>query len=106
MERFRYDRSSKWLIEHHGDQILRLAGVEDVIAWRPLVAEVVQPRQLPDGLLEVERRGRSNRDLYLIEIESYADRQIDEQVMDDVTLIYQARRVVPETVLLVLRPKG
>ena len=36
MERFRYDRSSKWLIEHHGDSILRLAGVDDVIAWKPL----------------------------------------------------------------------
>jgi hypothetical protein len=106
MERFRYDRSSKWLIEHHGDSILRLAGVDDVIAWKPLPAEVVQPRQLPDGLLEVQRRGRSGMDLYLIEIETYADRQIDAQIMDDLMLIYQTRRLMPETVLLVLRPKG
>jgi len=106
MDRFRYDRSSKWLIEHHGDSILRLAGVDDVVTWKPLPAEVVQPRQLPDGLLEVQRRGRSVSDLYLIEIETYADREIDDQIMDDLMLIYQARRVVPETVLLVLRPKG
>jgi ribosomal protein S17E len=106
MERFRYDRSSKWLIDHHGDQILRLGGVEDVTAWTALAAEVVQPRQLPDGLLEVERRGRPKRELFLVEIETYADRAIDEQVMDDVMLVYQARRVVPEVLLLVLRPKG
>src|SRR5712691_4820387 len=97
MARFKYDRSSKWLIEHHGDSILRLAGVEDVVAWKPLPAEVVQPRQLPDGLLEVQRRGRTLKDLYLIEIEAYADRQIAEQIIDDLMLINQARRIVPET---------
>jgi hypothetical protein len=61
MERFRYDRSSKWLIEHHGDSIPRLAGVEDVIAWNPEPAEIVQPRQMPDGLLNVERRGHPGK---------------------------------------------
>ena len=44
-----YDRTSKWLIQHHGDSILRLAGIEDLVSWRPLQAELVQPRQLPDG---------------------------------------------------------
>jgi hypothetical protein len=78
MERFRYDRSSKWLIEHHGDSILRLAGIEDVVSWKPLSAEIVQPRQIPDGLLEVVRRGYSEKALYLIEIETYADARIDE----------------------------
>lgn len=106
MARFRYDRSSKWLLEHHGDQMLRLAGVTDVISWKPLQAEVVQPRQLPDGLLEVQRACRSTLNLFLIEIETYADRDIDDQLFDDVMLVYQDRRVVPDTVLLVLRPKG
>jgi len=44
-----YDRSSKWLIQHHGDSMLRLAGVKNTQAWRPAQAEVVQPRRLPDG---------------------------------------------------------
>jgi len=44
-----YDRSSKWLIQHHGDSMLRLAGVKNIQAWRPAQAEVVQPRRLPDG---------------------------------------------------------
>ncbi len=25
-----YDKSGKWLIQHHGDSILRLAGVDDI----------------------------------------------------------------------------
>jgi hypothetical protein len=29
-----YDKSSKWLIQHYGDSILRLAGVRDFVAWR------------------------------------------------------------------------
>jgi hypothetical protein len=41
-----YDKSSKWLIQHHGDSILRLAGVCDITEWRPLQAEIVQPRRL------------------------------------------------------------
>jgi hypothetical protein len=46
-ERFPFDKSSKWLIQHHGDAILRLAGVTNVAAWRALQAELVQPRCLP-----------------------------------------------------------
>ena len=33
-----YDKSSKWLIQHYGDSILRLAGVRDFFAWQPLAA--------------------------------------------------------------------
>ena len=29
-----YDRSSKWLIKHHGDSILRMAGVRDIATWK------------------------------------------------------------------------
>ncbi len=51
-----YDKSSKWLIQHHGDSLLRLAKIENIQTWRPAQAELVQPRQLPDGLLEVRLR--------------------------------------------------
>ena len=54
-----YDKSSKWLIQHHGDSILRLAGITGIAAWRPAQAEVVQPRQLPDGLLKVRLEGEA-----------------------------------------------
>jgi hypothetical protein len=42
-----YDKSSKWLIEHHGDSILRLGGVRDIRWWRALQAELVQSRRFP-----------------------------------------------------------
>ena len=29
-----YDKSSKWLIQHHGDSILRLGGVRGIVSWR------------------------------------------------------------------------
>jgi hypothetical protein len=31
---FPYDKSSKWLIEQHGDQLLRLAGVTGIVSWK------------------------------------------------------------------------
>lgn len=101
-----YDRTSKWLIEHHGDAILRLAGVHEIASWRPLQAEVVQPRQLPDGLVEVKRVGRDEPELYVLELATYPDSRILEQVHRGMTLVYLDRRVLPEVLVLVLHPKG
>jgi hypothetical protein len=61
------DKSTKWLIQHHGDAILRLAGVRDIAAWTPLQAEPVQPRRLPDGLLEVHFRGQPRPSPFVLE---------------------------------------
>jgi hypothetical protein len=101
-----YDKTSKWLIQHHGDSILRLAGVRDVVAWRPLQAELVQPRQLPDGLLEVRCAGQAEPDLYLLELATYPERRLRDQVLGDVALAYLDRLELPEVVVLVLHPKG
>src|SRR3982750_3457037 len=101
-----YDRGSKWLIQHHGDAILRLAGIRDLVSWRALQAEVVQPRQLPDGLLEVRLAGRSDPDLFVLELATYPEPRLNEQIARDVMLVYLDRRVVPEVVALVLHPKG
>lgn len=106
MARFRYDRSSKWLIQHQGHLILRLGGVQDVASCRALQAEVVQPRQLPDGLLEVQLAGQSSQNLYLVEISTYPDRRVAEQVLDDAMLVFQDRRILPEVMVLVLHPRG
>jgi hypothetical protein len=101
-----YDRSSKWLIQHHGVSILRLGGVTGVQSWRPLQAELVQPRQTPDGLLEVHLAGQSQAKLFLVEIATYPDRRLLEQVLRDTALVYLDRRVLPEVLTLVLHPKG
>jgi hypothetical protein len=101
-----YDRGSKWLIQHHGDSILRLAGIGGLVSWRALQAEVVQPRQLPDGLLEVQLAGRGDSDLFVLELATYPEPRLSEQIARDVMLVYLDRRVLPGVVALVLHPKG
>ncbi len=101
-----YDKSSKWLIQHHGDSILRLAGVDDIESWKPLQAELVQPRRLPDGLIEVRRRGESDLDLYLLEIATYPEARVVEQVVTGTALVFLDRQVVPDVLVLVLSPRG
>jgi hypothetical protein len=62
------DKSGKWLIQHHGDAILRLGGVTDFVRWQAAQAELVLPTGLPDGLLYGWRAGHNRPESYLIEI--------------------------------------
>jgi hypothetical protein len=101
-----YDKSGKWLIQHHGDSILRLAGVNDIESWQPLQAELVQPRRLPDGLIEVRRRGESDTDLYVLEIATYPEARVVEQVVRATALVYLDRQVVPDVLVVFLHPRG
>ena len=55
------------MVPHHGDSILRLAEVRDIESWRALQAELVQPRRLPDGLIEAQIRGHAEDERLLIE---------------------------------------
>ncbi len=48
-----YDKSSKWLVEHQGRALAIVGGIKGVVSCKAVQADVVQPRQLPDGLLEV-----------------------------------------------------
>jgi hypothetical protein len=100
------DRSGKWLIGHCGDALLRLAGVSGFRAWRAVAADVVQPRQLPDGLLDVFFNDRSEPDPFLVEIATYPEERLEEQVLRDALLVWLDRRVLPEVVTLVLHPRG
>jgi hypothetical protein len=61
---------------------------------------------LPDGLLEVRFPGSTKPVLVLVEIETYLDSDADRQVLDDLMLIAVDRKVVPEVISLVLKPKG
>jgi hypothetical protein len=101
-----YDKSSKWLIQHHGDSILRLAGVIDIVSWRPLQAELVQSRRLPDGFIEVQHRDADGPDSYVVEIATYPEARVTEQIVDDTVLVWLNRRVVPEVVVVFLHEKG
>ena len=101
-----YDKSSKFLLEHHGDSILRLGGVTDVESWRSVQAEVVQPSQLPDGLLEVRLRTRPEPVYTLVEIATFSERRVEEQMPRGALLVLLARQQLPEVLTLVLRPRG
>src|SRR5438309_10722704 len=100
------DRSGKWLIDHCGGSALRLAGVTGFQRWRPHQAEVVQPKQLPDGFLEVFFAGRPEPDPFLLEIATFPERRVEEQVLRDALLVFLDRRMLPDVITLVLRPKG
>ena len=101
-----YDKSSKWLIEHHGDSILRLAGVQAIEWWRPLQAELVQSRRLPDGLIEVKLRRKARPARFLVEISTYPYRRLSKQAIEDALVAYLDREELPEMLTLVLHPGG
>ena len=86
-----YDKSSRWLIQHHGGSILRLAGIEKIATWRPAQAEVVQPSQMPDGLLEVRLEGEAHDDLFLLEVSTYPERRVEDQLTRRPMLVYPYR---------------
>jgi hypothetical protein len=105
-----YDRGGKWLIQHHGGSLLKLGGAKRLRSWRAAQAEVVQARQLPDGLLEVEfdREAGAEADpapgLYVVEIATYPEKRLLEQVARDVASVFLDRGQVPEALTIVLRP--
>jgi hypothetical protein len=101
-----YDKSSKWLIQHRGNSILRLGGVREVVEWRPLQAEFVQSRRLPDGLIEARRQGQEKPDLFLLEISAYPYARLSDQMIDDLAAVRLDRRVLPEVLTLFLHPRG
>jgi hypothetical protein len=101
-----FDPSSKWMLEEHGASILYLAGARSVLSCRARKAEVVQPRQLPDGLLEVRFAGSAEPGLVLVEVATYPEKRVVEQVQDDIRLVRQARGVLPEALVLCLCQRG
>ncbi len=100
------DKSAKWLIEHHGDAILRLGGVTDLVRWRAAPAELVLPTKLPDGLLFAWRAGRDHSEPFVVEIATYSELRAAEQALRDLLLVYLVRGEVANILVLVLRPKG
>src|SRR5262245_7656162 len=101
-----YDGGSKWLVEHQGKGLAILGGLGEVISCKALQPEVVNPRQLPDGLLEVRQRGRKEPLLLLVEFLTYPDSSGPAQLADDIMLVVQARKFLPEVLALVLCPRG
>jgi hypothetical protein len=101
-----YDKSSKWVIQHFADSILRLAGVRSIVSWRSLQADFVQPRRLPHGFVEVQRLGQDKPDLYILEVATYREARVAHQVLADTAMVYLDRQVLPEVVVLFLHHRG
>ena len=101
-----YDPSSKWMLEEQGRSILYVAGARNVLSCKARKAEVVQPRKLPDGLLEAQFAGSAETSLVLVEVATYPEERVVQQVQDDIRLVRQARGVLPEAMVLCLCPKG
>ncbi|QEH32006.1 hypothetical protein OJF2_04750 [Aquisphaera giovannonii] len=101
-----YDKSSKWLIQHHGAAILRLAGITGVVEWRPLQAEVVQARSLPDGLIAATLAREPAPRLFVLELATYPEPRVADQAVRDAAFVYLDRGELPEVVVVVLSPKG
>ncbi len=102
-----FDKGSKFLLQKHARGVLLLGGAKNVRSVRALQAELVQPRKLPDGLLEVYFEKRKEPDHVLVEVATYPEERALDQALDDLAL---ARRhlkgKLPELLMLVLCPKG
>lgn len=102
-----FDRGSKWLYQHYGNAFILLAGIRrPVRSWRALAAEVVQPKQIPDGLLEVQFADQEEPAYFLAEIATYPEARVEEQMVRDAFAVFLDRRRLPELITLVLQPKG
>ncbi len=80
-------------------------GSRAIVSWQPLPAELVQSRRLADGLIEVRRDGQAEPDLYVLEIATYPEACVADQVVVDTALVSLDRRVLPEAVVLLLHAK-
>jgi predicted transposase YdaD len=103
---FKYDKCGKYMIQRHGNLILYLGGVEDVVSWAPRQAELVQSRRFPDGVLEVRIAGQAKPDIFIVEISTYPDARVPSQVVCDAALSFLDRGVLPEIIVLFLHEKG
>jgi hypothetical protein len=101
-----YDKSSKWMIQRHGDALLRLAGVEGIASWRAAQAEVVQPRQLPDGLVSARLEGSPDECHFILEMATFPERRAQDQLVRDLLMVWLDRGSLPEAIVFVLHPKG
>jgi hypothetical protein len=104
MPRREFDSIGKYLIQQQGQGILLLGEALGVRLCHPLQAEFVQPRRLPDGLLDVFFHGRQEPDRFLIELATYPRKRVLQQALDDLTLARMHFRQLPELLIVVLQP--
>ena len=100
------DKSERWLLQHQAGSILRLAGISGFTTWTVEESSLIAPRRLPDGLVNVNFPDREKPVPVLIEIESYANKDAERQMFEDLLLARLELGVIPEGICVVLQPKG
>jgi hypothetical protein len=100
------DRSCSWLLDKHPAAVLFAAGERHLRACRSLRTTLTAPKQIPDGLFEVEFTGSTEPEDFLVEVATYPDDRIVDQVIDDLCMAKLVRHRVPEVVVLVLFPRA
>jgi hypothetical protein len=67
---------------------------------------LVHPLESPDSVLEVFFPGREEPDPVIVEIATYPERRVNDQMARDAMVVLLARDVLPTLLTLVLHPKG
>src|SRR5215213_1182497 len=98
MEREAKDRSGQWLLAHHAEAMLRIAGVAGFSAVRDLRTVLTHPKAIPDGVFEVDFPGQKQPAVYVLEITTYPDSEERDQVLEGVALILLDRGIIPEVI--------
>src|SRR5690349_18876435 len=102
MEREAKDRSGQWLMEHQGEAMLRVAGVQGYSECKPLRTMVVHPKMIPDGVFEVYFPDKEKPAVYILEVTTYPDVEEKDQVMKGAAIVLLERNVIPEVISIVL----
>jgi hypothetical protein len=101
-----YDKGGKWMIKSQGNAILYLGGLRKIVRWRAVQSELVQPGQLPDGLLEVVFEDQPKPVHVIVELATKAERRLVRQLLRDLLLVYLDREEVPEVITIIFRRTG
>jgi hypothetical protein len=80
---FSKDKSERWLLQQQAGSILRLAGITGFTSWTVEESSLIAPRRLPDGMVSVVFPDRPKPVPFLIEIESYSNRDAERQLFED-----------------------
>jgi hypothetical protein len=106
MARGEKDSATNWLTQHHASAIVRMLGVSDFRSCRPAHARITLPQTIPDGLLEVKLRKSKSPLPLLVEWEAYPSKETEAQLVKDMDLAEIALGMLPDTVVIILSPKG
>jgi predicted transposase YdaD len=106
MARGEKDHGTNWLTQHHARAVVRLLGLSGFRSCRPAHTRITLPQAIPDGLLEVEMPTSEEPLPILVEWEAYPSKETEQQVVKDMDLAEIALGVLPDTVVIILSPKG